>query len=124
MSSAASAVLKAPLKRLARFTSKYNNRAITIDGHKFPSQREGRRYLQLKLLQANGEIRNLELQVPFRCEVNGHLVCKFICDFVYEEYRDRQWTRILDDAKGFQTDVYKLKKKLVLACLGHTIKES
>lgn len=133
MSSASSEILKNPIRKIIRFgtgrpmpraASKYKNRQITIDGHKFPSHKEGKRYLQLKLLQANGEIRDLQLQVPFRCEVNGKLICKYLCDFVYEEYRHGKWTKILDDAKGFQTDIYKLKKKLILAIHGFEIRES
>ena len=45
--------------------NKYYNQKITIDGHEFPSKKEGNRYLELKLLQKAGEISNLELQPRF-----------------------------------------------------------
>jgi hypothetical protein len=40
---------------------KYGNRKTEIDGYLFDSQAEARRYKELKLMQAAGEIDTLEL---------------------------------------------------------------
>lgn len=54
--------------------SKYNARPVEIDGHKFPSTREGERYRQLKFLQEQGLIRGLTLQPKFPIVINGEPV--------------------------------------------------
>ncbi len=45
--------------------SKFGNRHVKIDGIRFDSMKEGRRYNELKLLERGGEIQNLELQPRF-----------------------------------------------------------
>lgn len=99
--------------------SKYNNKPVEIDGHRFPSQSEGRRYLQLKDRLNKGEIRNLQLQVPFECIVNGRKICVYKADFVYAE----DGMKVIEDNKGCKTAVYQLKKKLVEACHNVVIRE-
>ena len=44
--------------------SKYNSRKTTVDGITFDSKKEARRYLVLKKMEQDGEIKNLRLQVP------------------------------------------------------------
>ena len=44
---------------------KYGNSKIVVDGIKFDSKREYKRYSQLKLLEIAGQISELQLQVPF-----------------------------------------------------------
>jgi hypothetical protein len=80
-------------------------------------------YNNLRFLQSAARIRNLQRQVPYRLEVGGKLVCKYIADFVYEEYVGAEWKPVVADAKGYPTPMYKLKKKLMLACLGIEIRE-
>ncbi len=95
--------------------SKYHNVPVSIDGHRFPSQHEGDRYEELKLLLRAGEIRNLELQVPYMLQKGPGLQIKYIADFRYQERRkDGSWAQVVEDAKGCRTAVYKLKKKLLL----------
>ena len=48
-----------------RYPTKYNSRKIEIDGHKFPSKLEAKRYLELKQLLEEGKIRDLVLQREF-----------------------------------------------------------
>lgn len=45
---------------------------------------------------------------------------KYIADFTY---RDSEGNFIVEDAKGFRTDVYKIKKKLMLWRYGIEIRE-
>ena len=92
--------------------SKYHNVPVTIDGHRFPSQHEGDRYWQLKMLARAGEIRNLELQPVYVLQSGKKMQIKYVADFRYIVVKtDHQ---VVEDAKGTRTAVYKLKKKLLL----------
>lgn len=99
--------------------NKYKNEPVMIDGKKFPSKREANRYGVLKIAQMAGEISNLRLQVTYRLEVNGILVCKYIADFVY----DRAGKEIVEDSKGARTKEFVIKKKLMGAVHGIMVKE-
>ena len=80
----------------------------------FDSAREAQRYRELKLLEQAGEISNLELQPRFLLQdsfrKNGKTYRKieYIADFKYIE-KDKT---IVEDVKGLQTDVFKIKHKL------------
>mgnify|MGYP003309414572 CR=1 FL=1 len=93
---------------------KYGNKKVIIDGIKFESELEGKRYVQLKLLQRAGEISNLRLQVPFLLQdsfrKNGKTYRKieYIADFIYDE----KGKTIVEDTKGVKTEVFKMKQKL------------
>lgn len=100
---------------------KYGNKRTERDGETFDSAREAERYGELKLLEFAGEIHDLNRQVPFRCVVNGQEVCKYIADFVYKTVGNRI---VVEDAKGYATAIYKLKKKLVKACLNIEVIET
>lgn len=101
--------------------SKYHNKKVVIEGITFASIKEGRRYIFLKKLEAAKEISLLRLQVPFYIKVNGEKVCRYVADFVYF---DKAGKRIVEDCKGFKTDIYKLKKKLLAATAGINITET
>ena len=59
------------------------------------------------------------MQVRFNLMVNDQKICAYIADFCYErEDKDGVWHYIVDDAKGVETPEFKLKKKLMKACLG------
>jgi len=100
--------------------TKYSAIPTFIDGIRFASKAEARRYSELKILERAEKITHLELQPKFTCIVNGTKVCTYIADFAY--FTDK--TRVIEDVKGVKTPVYKLKKKLVEAlCPGVTITE-
>lgn len=101
--------------------SKYRNIKTEIGGHVFASQREARRYTDLKLLELTGKIERLELQPRFDIVVNGTKICRYIADFAYWKRGAGQQT--VEDVKGFLTPVYRLKKKLVYACHGVIVEE-
>ncbi len=101
--------------------NKYGNKPVIIDGYKFPSKKEGARYIVLKAEHAAGEIQLLKLQVTYKLIVNGILICSYRADF---DYYDKEGMHIVEDTKGFRTPEYKLKKKLMLAIHGITIKET
>lgn len=103
--------------------SKYNNVRTTTDGIKFDSKKESARYLQLKLLERHGSVRNIRLQVPYDCLVAGVKVCRYKADFVYELREKGAWREVVSDVKGYRTQVYMLKKKLVEALFNIKITE-
>ena len=94
--------------------SKYNNKKTQVDMYVFDSAKEAKRYKELKLLERAGKIRNLELQPHFLLQdsfkKNGRTYRKieYIADFKYIE----NGRTIVEDVKGLQTDVFKLKHKL------------
>ena len=96
--------------------SKYNNKKTKVGDIVFDSKKEAERYRRLKAYENSGVIENLQIQVPFKLEVNGRLICKYIADFTYEKNGEF----VVEDAKGMRTTVYNLKKKLMLAV--HNIK--
>jgi hypothetical protein len=96
--------------------SKYNNNKIEIDGEKFDSELELRRYQELKLLERAGTIKDLRRQVRFELQASYKKNNKtirgiyYVADFVYYSFSERKI--IVEDTKGYKTEVYKLKKKL------------
>ena len=109
---------------------KYKNSKIDYDGIKFDSKKEAERYAELKILEKAGEIKNLQLQRPFelipRQKIDGKVVeraCKYIADFVYQERIPGGWKLVVEDTKGFRTEAYKIKRKLMLQKYGIQIRE-
>ena len=102
--------------------NKYNNVKVTIGDLKFDSKKEASRFLVLKQLEQLKLIENLRLQVRYELKVNDFRVCFYIADFVY--FDCQLGKEIIEDTKGVKTDVYRLKKKLMKACLNIEIKET
>lgn len=107
---------------------KYNNRKVEVDGKTFDSMKEARRYQELRLLERAGKITELQTQVPFllippQHDENGKLLERCViyrADFSYFE----NGKRVVEDTKGVRTDVYKLKRKLMLKEHGIRILET
>lgn len=94
----------------------------------YDSRKECRRASVLKMWQRAGLISNLREQVSFQLipaqrDADGNAVrpCCYIADFVYTDADGRQ---VVEDTKGVRTDVYRIKKKLMLHVHGITIKET
>lgn len=119
--------------------SKYGNKKVKCGNKTLDSKHERRRYYTLQMLEKAGEISDLRLQVPFEVipaiyeTVEVQLKTKvkrvqkciqrathYIADFVY---KDKDGNEVVEDAKGFRTKEYLLKKKMMRAFLGITIKE-
>lgn len=94
----------------AEMTAKYGNRKTIVDGIKFDSAKEAKRWGVLKLMERAGEISNLQRQVKFELNEGGTHSVKYIADFVYW----KKGQTIVEDCKGFRTAIYKKKKKLML----------
>lgn len=111
---------------LARQASKYHAHKTVVDGITFDSRREARRYQELKLMERAGAIRDLQRQVRFELipafDVDGrhYRPTTYVADFVYVE----GGREIVEDCKGFRTDVYRLKRKLFAHRYGVSIRET
>ena len=112
-------------KRLDYKINKYKNKKITINNITFDSKKESLRYQQLKLLERARVISNLELQKKYilqdKFELNGkkYREISYVADFVYIQ----DGKTIVEDTKGFRTEVYKLKKKMFMYKYKMEIKE-
>ena len=108
--------------------SKYGNRKVTVDGITFDSQTEADRWAWLRIMERGGVIKDLRRQVryelvPKQTDENMKMIessVSYIADFVY---RDQEGKEIVEDAKGYKTDVYRIKKKLMLWVHGIRIQE-
>ncbi len=107
--------------------SKYRNKPVDLDGHRFASQAEARRYLLLALWQRSGVITELRLQVPFvlapavlhKGATRKTPALRYFADFVYL----RDGVMVVEDVKGGPpTQAYKIKQHL-MAVQGHHITE-
>ena len=102
--------------------NKYRNQKVIVDGIKFDSIAESKRYKELKLLERQGIIKNLKLQPIFVLQPSFKKNNKTIraitykADFSYtvfylenEKVRDKI---IVEDVKGYATKEFKLKEKM------------
>lgn len=108
--------------------SKYGNKKTMVDGIAFDSQKEANRYCELKLLWRGHEIYNLKRQVKYELvpaiRQNGKTIQRsinYFADFVYTDSRTGE--EIVEDVKGYKTEVYRMKKKMMLDKYGITIRE-
>ena len=105
--------------------SKYKNKKVTVGSLHFDSLKEARRYKELLEEQKTGALTDLETQVRFELipKQDGERACFYVADFVY---KDREGKTVVEDVKGSKrmlTDVYKIKKKLILKVHGIKVKE-
>ena len=119
---------------------KYNNKKVVVNGIKFDSQKEAKRYQELSLLEKAGVISDLQMQVKFllipaqyeiveRFGKKGQKLqsgtkcvekeCSYYADFVYKQGNNT----IVEDTKGFKTPEYIIKRKFMLFKYGIRIKE-
>jgi hypothetical protein len=100
--------------------SKFDNIKTVVDGIKFASKKEAKRYGELKMLERAGEIFDLQLQPRFGLIVERKKICTYVGDF---QYVTKDGRPVVEDAKGFKTPEYKLKAKLFEAVIGFPIRE-
>lgn len=118
--------------------SKYHSKKITTQDGTFDSQKELRRWNELKMLERAGVISGLQRQVKFELipvqrepdiigRRGGHrpgkLIyksCSYVADFVYTE----DGKTVVEDTKGLRTKEYIIKRKLMLWVHGIQIRET
>jgi hypothetical protein len=99
---------------------KYGAVRTTVGNMTFDSKKEAKRYGELCLLESAGKIKCLTCQPEYRLVVNGINVCSYRADFKYL-HGGSEW--IVEDVKGVRTPAYLIKRKLMLAVHGITIRE-
>ena len=106
-----------------------------VNDYRFASKKEARRYQELLLLGHAGLVRNLELQPTFPLRVRADeapvtwIVGHYRADFRYEELQTPpdqavHWLDVTEDCKGMKTAVYRLKKRMVEAQYGISVRET
>ena len=94
---------------MMRRRGKYGNVPTSVDGIRFPSKLEAKRWQELRLLERGNVISDLKRQVPFKLYGKGGTrVATYIADFVYQE----NGQQIVEDTKGVETAAFKLKARL------------
>ena len=108
---------------------KYRAKKTVVDGIKFDSKKEAKRYQELKRMESEGLITDLQLQPSFilqeafKDEREGLTKAgkpmtvrkvTYIADFSYRDPNLSDSIIIIEDVKGMKTPVYNLKKKLFL----------
>ena len=110
---------------------KYGNKVV-YDGVEHSTKKQGLRWVVLRQWEREGKIKNLRREVPYRLEVNGVLVCKYVADHVYEIFRKLEhigisgWDVVVEDVKSPITRknrAYRIKVKLMRAIHGIDIQE-
>lgn len=107
--------------------SKYFSRHTKVDGIRFDSMAEARRYSELKLLVKAGQITDFERQPLYDLFVPGHgtgepvKIGYYRADFRYKVGD----TVVVEDLKSppTKTSYYRLKKRMVEATYGFQITE-
>ena len=111
------------LEGMTEMGNKYGARKMTApDGQVFDSVKEFHRWGVLRLLERAGKISDLKRQVKYELipKQEGERACHYVADFVYHE----DGKLVVEDCKGFRTDAYKIKKKLMLWVHGIKVKET
>lgn len=107
--------------------SKYHAQKTVVGGITFDSKREAARWQELKLMEKAGAIENLQRQVKYELiptlrKPGEHTErsVSYIADFVYTE----DGKTVVEDSKGFKTEAYKIKRKLMILRYGIWIRET
>lgn len=114
--------------------SKYKAKPTVVDGIRFASQKEAKRYGELKLLERAKKIHLLQLQPAFTLNAwrpdhsEMRAVGVYKADFAYCACHGGSancgWSRVtVEDVKGFKTPLYRWKKRHVEAQYGITVVE-
>lgn len=107
---------------------KYGARRKEVDGITFASTAEANAYIQLKALQAAGQISDLELQPRYLLQEafrdqqgKWHRKIECVWDFRFLECRPEHMPdrTVCVDVKGVSTPIFALKRKLFVAKYPH-----
>lgn len=101
--------------------SKYRAIPTVVDGIRFASKLEAKRYGELTLLEIAGEISELVTHVKYDLHVNGKKIGAYIPDFVYL----KNGMLVIEDTKSAPTvtPLYRWKKKHLMAEYGINVME-
>ena len=94
--------------------SKYGAKTQQYDGHTYHSKKEAGYAASLDLMKRAGEIKEWKRQVKISLDVNGMHIANYFCDF---EVTMADGSTELHEVKGFDTEIYRLKRLLLEATL-------
>lgn len=137
--------VKFDLKQMGTKRKNFGAQKLELDGIMFDSKKEAKRYNELKLLQESGHIRNLKVHTKWefqRCDdgdflrypstKHGHMGRKitYTDDFSYQLYHKGDpdgisfdgWEDIVEDVKGHDTQVSRIKRGLMEFFHGITVR--
>jgi hypothetical protein len=108
---------------------KYAAEPTEVDGIKFPSKHEAKAYLKLASLEKVGAIRDLQVnaalrgpeKIRYKLRFDDHAKEHYEPDFVFFDNSIER--EVVADAKGFRTETYKKKKRLMKSIHGIEILE-
>lgn len=107
---------------------KYRNQRVTdAEGAKFDSKAEHRHWQRLQMLLKAGKIMKLERQVAFELappvvlQGRKKTALRYLADFVYVDATTGE--RVVEDVKGAVTDVWRIKKHLMMSVHGIEVRE-
>ena len=95
--------------------AKYRAQVTIVNGIRFASKREAKRYVELRILEASGAIADLRLQVRFELApsviLNGRKkpALRYYADFVYTN----AGKQVIEDCKGVSTPLFRVKLHLM-----------
>jgi hypothetical protein len=110
--------------------TKYRAIKTEVDGQRFDSKAEARRYSELRLWEKAGEIKDLRCQrafvlapgVKFDGESRAKPPLRYVADFCYQEWRVDRWHTVVEDVKGVQTPLFRAKRHLMKHLFGIDIR--
>ena len=103
--------------------SKYHAEKTTVDGITFDSKAEAKRWQTLCMLEKAGQISNIKRQVAYQLapgvkllgETRNRPAIRYVADFAYLD----KWGReVVEDVKGMDTPMSRLKRHLMATTLG------
>ena len=98
---------------------KYHNIPTELNGRRFDSGREAARAGELQLMEKAHEIFGLCYQVRFPIQGGA-----YVADFLYSQVVDGKLVTVVEDSKGFKTQLYRRSKRQMKVQYGVEIKES
>ncbi len=108
------------MMRASKRSNKYSAKRTILNGIKFDSKREAKRWAELCLLERAGEISDLRQQVPLMLEGrNGPLLTRtgrrmrLTVDFAYTDLVSG--LTVYEDAKGVPTRDYEVRRAVAAA---------
>lgn len=109
--------------------SRFAAQAQTVDGYRFASKKEAKRYGELRLLERAGEIAELVVHPAFDVQIAGRHFCTYTADFAYRvrlSERTKENERIIEEVKSTGTrkdTAYRLRRKAAELAHGITVTE-
>jgi hypothetical protein len=94
--------------------NKYNAKKTEYNGRIYHSKKEALYAQQLDILLKSKQIKSFRPQVKISIDIDGIHICNHIVDFeIVTNANQIEWHEV----KGFETAVYKLKKKILHATI-------